>query len=314
MRTVQLGNTGVEVSALCLGVMNFGTKEDEATSYALLDQYVEAGGSFMDTANIYAHWQPGGKGGDSEKLLGRWMKERGNRGDLFIASKVGFPYADVEQGLEGDKIIAECEKSLERMDIDTIDLYYAHVDDRNTPMEETLEAFDKLVRDGKVRFIGASNFLAWRLERARWISKTNDLAAYCCIQQRFTYARPRPGADFAPQVSANDDLLDYCASNPVTMLAYSPLLGGAYTRDDRDFAAQYQSHDTQARVKVLKTIAEEVGATPNQVIYAWMLQSTPLVIPLTAASTKEQLAENLGALDVTLSNEQIQRLNEAGHK
>jgi aryl-alcohol dehydrogenase-like predicted oxidoreductase len=166
MRTVPLGNTGVEVSAFCLGTMYLGSREDKATSYRLLDQYVEAGGSFLDTANTYARWMPGCAGGESETLLGAWMRERKNRSRLFVATKVGFAYPGVERGLRAHQIQTECEKSLQRLRTDTIDLCQAHVDDRNTPMEETLEAFDRLVRAGKVRFVGASNFAVWRLEEA----------------------------------------------------------------------------------------------------------------------------------------------------
>ena len=150
MRKVLLGNSGVEVSIFCLGAMYFGTRNDKETSYQLLDQYVAAGGSFIDTANIYSRWVPGFVGGESEILLGEWMRERKNRNQLFLASKVGFEYPGVTRGLKARQIEEECHKSLKRMGIATIDLYYAHVDDRNTPMEETLAAFDRLVKAGKV--------------------------------------------------------------------------------------------------------------------------------------------------------------------
>ena len=311
MRTVPLGNTGVEVNAFCLGTMYFGNRTDRETSFQLLDQCVEAGGSFLDTANIYARWVPGFVGGESETLLGEWMRERKNRGQIFIATKVGFQYPGVERGLQADQIETECEKSLKRLGIDTIDLYYAHVDDRNTPIEEALEAFDRLVKAGKVRFIGASNFLAWRLEEARWVSQTHGWAEYCCIQQRYSYIRPKSGASFDPQIAANDDLLDYCRARGITMLAYSPLLTGAYTRADRSFAEQYLGPDTDARVAALHSVAKEVRATLNQVVYAWMIQSDPPVIPLVAASTAEQMEENLGALEIELSAEQMAQLNDA---
>ena len=243
MKKVLLGNSGIEVSQLCLGAMYFGSRTAQDRSWQLLDQYVEAGGSFIDTANIYARWVPGFVGGESETLLGKWMRERKNRHQLFIASKVGFEYPGVERGLPAWRIEEECNKSLKRMGIETIDLYYAHVDDRQTPQEETLEAFDQLVRDGKVKVIGASNFLAWRLEEARWISHSHDWVEYCCIQQRYTYIRPRAGTTFDPQIAANDDLLDYCRTRGMTMLAYSPLLGGAYCREDREFQPQYVGPD-----------------------------------------------------------------------
>jgi aryl-alcohol dehydrogenase-like predicted oxidoreductase len=311
MKTVFLGNSGVEVSEFCLGTMYFGTQTDKTMSYRLLDQYAEAGGSFLDTANIYARWVPGYVGGESETLLGEWMRERNNRQKMFVASKVGFEYPDVERGLKARQIEEECARSLKRLGVDTIDLYYAHVDDRNTPVEETLAAFDRLVQAGKVRLIGASNFLAWRLEEARWVSQTNGWAEYCCIQQRYSYVRPKPGASFDPQIAANDDLLDYCRARGMTMLAYSPLLGGAYTtRPDRSFDEQYLSPDTDARVAALKTVAEDVGATLNQVVLAWMGQSDPPVIPLVAGSTVEQLQENLDALDIELNGEQMAYLDE----
>ncbi len=313
MKTVQLGNSGVEVSEFCLGTMYFGSRTDKTMSYRLLDQYAETGGSFLDTANIYARWVPGYVGGESETLLGEWMREGKNRHKMFIASKVGFEYPGVERGLKARQIEAECEKSLKRLDIETIDLYYAHVDDRNTPMEETLAAFDRLVQAGKVRLIGASNFLAWRLAEAHWVSQTNGWAEYCCIQQRHSYVRPKPGASFDPQIAANDDLLDYCRTRGITMLAYSPLLSGAYTtRPDRAFSEEYLGLDTDTRLVALKTVAEDMGATLNQVVLAWMWQSAPPVIPLVAGSTPEQMQENFGALEVELSVEQLAYLDGAG--
>ncbi len=313
MRTLPLGNTGEDVSALCLGVLHFGSREDERTSYHLLDQYVAAGGSFMDTANIYSHWIEGCRGGESEELLGRWMRARGNRGALFIASKVGFEYPGVERGLRAAQIEAECEKSLRRLDVETIDLYYAHVDDRTTPLEETMTAFDRLVRAGKVRYLGASNYLAWRLEQAHWVSKTNDLTAFCCLQQRYTYLRPNPDARFGSQEVAGNAVRDYVRArrHDFTLLAFSVLLAGAYTREDRPLPEQYRSADSEARLRALRAVAGEVSATPNQIVLAWLLHSDPPVLPLIAASTSEQLAENLGALDISLSDEHMRRLDEA---
>ncbi len=309
MRTVPLGRTGEQVSALCLGAMYFGTRNDGATSYRMLDQYVGAGGAFIDTANIYAHWVPGFRGGESETLLGQWMRERGHRDRLFIASKVGFGYGEVRRGLSARLIEAECEKSLRRLGVEAIDLYYAHVDDPITPLEETMEAFDRLVKAGKVRYVGASNYRAWRLEKARWISRTNGWAEFCCVQQRYTYLRPAPGASFEPQLAVNDDLLDYARREGVTLLAYSALLGGAYTREERNFPEQYAGLDAQARLAALDEVAEAHGATRNQIILAWMHHND--VIPLVAASTEAQMAENLGALDIALTDEEVERLNNA---
>ena len=311
MRTVPLGDAGAEVSAACLGTSHLGSRTDKETSYRLLDQYVEAGGSFLDTANNYAMWVPGYVGGESEALLGAWMHERRNRSQMFIATKVGFNYPGVERGLRAHQIENECEKSLKRLGVDTIDLYYAHKDDQNTPIEETLEAFHRLVGAGKVRLIGASNFSAWRLEEARWVSRVHGWAEYCCIQQRHSYIRPKPGAGFGLQIAANDDLLDYCRTRGITLLAYSPLLSGAYTRPDRSLPDQYLGPDTDARLAALKAVSEEVGATPNQVVLAWMMQSEPVIIPVMGASTTDQLQENLGALEIKLGADQMARLNEA---
>lgn len=312
MKTLPLGTTGLNVSALCLGAMYLGTRNDEASSYQLLDQYLEAGGTFIDTANIYSWWVSGFQGGESENLLGRWMRARQNRQQLFIASKVGFGYPGVERGLTARLIEKECDTSLRRLGVDTIDLYYAHVDDYQTPQEESLAAFDRLVQSGKVRSIGASNFLAWRLEEARWIAQNNGWASYCCVQQRHTYLRPKPGASFDPQMAVNNDLLDYCRRRPVTLLAYSALLSGAYTRADRPLPGEYAGADSAARLLALRNLAREKSVTPNQLILAWMLHGDPVVIPLLAASTTDQLQENLRALDITLSKEEMNLLDQAG--
>ena len=312
MKTVTLGNTDATVSELCLGTMFFGTRQNKAKAYSLMDKYKEAGGSFLDTANIYAWWEPKGEGGESEKIVGAWIKDRRNRHEVFLASKVGFGYGSVPAGLTADLIERECEKSLKRMGVEMIDLYYAHVDDRNTSLEETLIALSRLVRAGKVRYFGASNFTAWRLEEARSVSVTNRWPEFCCVQQRYTYLRPRPGASFGAQLAVNDDLLDYCRNRDTTLLAYSALLGGAYTRADREIPAQYAGDDTEARLAALRAVAEEAGATPNQVVLAWMRESDPQVLPLIAASTGKQLKENIDALDVRLTADQMERLNAAG--
>lgn len=313
MKTMPLGKTGVEVSALCLGTMQFGTKNDKATSYQMLNQYTEAGGTFLDTANGYAHWLiPNGKGGESETLLGEWMRERGNRSSLFIASKVGFGYPGVDRGLRAHQIEAECEKSLKRLGIDTLDLYYAHKDDYDTPLEETMQAFDRLVRAGKVRFVGASNYYAWRLEEAHWSSVTNGCVEYCCLQQRYSYLRPGHRMTLGNHVLATEDIFDYARRRKITVLAFSAMLGGVYTRSDRELRGEYAGPDSDARLKVLKDVAHETGATATQVVLAWMLHSDPAVLPLISASTSDVMQDNLGALDVHLSNDQMERLNNAG--
>lgn len=312
MKRIPLGLSGVEVSALCLGAMYFGTRQDEPVSFRLLDQYLDAGGDFIDTANIYSHWVPGFAGGESESLLGRWIQQRGNRSKVFLATKVGFDYDHVPRGASAKLIEQECEKSLRRLGIETIDLYYIHKDDRGTPLQETLGALERLVQSGKVRYIGASNFTAWRLEEARWISQQNGWSEFCCLQQRHTYLRPRPGTTFDPQAAINDDLLDYGRSRPLTLLAYSALLSGAYTRSDRAIGDPYRGPDSDARLAALRQVAQHKQVTPNQVVLAWMLHSSPRILPLIAASTPQQLEENIGALEVRLSAEDMAVLDQAG--
>ena len=314
MKNLILGHSGIEVSSLCLGILPFGTKVDEPTSFAILNAYYEAGGRFIDTANNYSMWHAGGIGVESEIVLGKWMRARGNRSQLVIATKVGFNRADIGPSLSAGTIAAELDGSLRRLGVDCVDLYYAHADIRENSLEETLAAFNGAVRDGKVRALGCSNYLPWRIERARQISRDHNWAEYCCIQQRFTYLRPQPGASFGPQRSGTDELLDYCRENSdFRMLAYSPLLGGAYTRHDKSLPKQYVGADSERRLAELDAVAHEVGATRNQVVYAWLLQGQPAIIPLTAPTSLAQLEENLKSLDVALTAEQWQRLNAAGN-
>jgi len=319
MQQFPLGKTGSMVSALAFGPMYFGTRLAIETSYQLADHYFEAGGRFIDTSNNYPSWLDGASGDESEISVGRWMRDRKNRDQIFLATKVGARPAasgsDFEhmEGLSRQRILRAIDESLERLGTDHIDLYYAHVDDRKTPLEDTLAAFDKLIQTGKVRYIGCSNIATWRIEEARNISITHDWAKYCCVQQRYSYLRPNPGADFGVQVSANKELLDYCQSHDdITLLAYSPLLNGSYTRIDTPRPEQYAGPDTGARMLALTKIANEVGATLNQVVLAWLLQSTPRELPIIAVSTDEQLRENLGALHVRLNQEQIEFLTNAG--
>jgi aryl-alcohol dehydrogenase-like predicted oxidoreductase len=309
VRTARLGEAGVELSALCLGCMFFGTRVDEATSMRLLDRYIEAGGSFLDTANIYAFWVEGGQGGESEALLGRWMRRRGNRDRVFVATKVGgAPGEDLSHAA----INAAVDGSLRRLGTDHVDLYYAHVDHRSVPLEETLGAFGELVSAGKVRYIGCSNYAAWRLERARRTSDAHGLPRYCCIQQRHSYLRPRHGTSFPTQLVADHGLLDFCRANPeVTLLAYSPLLSGAYTVPDRGFPEQYLGADTDARLAALQRVAEAANASANQVVLAWLMASTPSALPLIAASNEAQLDDNLGALKIGLTSQQLETLTAA---
>lgn len=313
MKKIQLSQTGVEVSCLCLGTLRFGTLNDYEQSARLIDMYLEAGGMFIDTGNSYNQWSLNGKGGESEVIIGRWLRERRNRDGLFIASKVGFGYGDVPDGLAASTIISECDKSLKRLGIDYLDLYYAHKDDPNTPLEETLKAFQTLVQAGKVRFVGASNHRAWRLADADAIAAAQGWGGYSCIEQRFTYLRPNPGADFGEQCLINQELMSYCDSRHKTMLPYTPLLRGAYVRSDRSVPATYTGPDMDVRMTALKTVAQELDATLNQVVLAWMMHRQPPLIPVFSGGKPEHMQENLGALELTLSPEQMAKLNNAGY-
>lgn len=314
MNTPELGTTGEQVSALCFGAMRCGTLQNEAESFATLDQYFEAGGRFIDTANNYAHWYEGGQGGESETVLGKWMKARGNREQIFLATKVGFNTPEVGSSLSRKTILREIGRSLERLQTDYVDLYYAHTDYREDPLEEALGTFNELREAGKVKHVGCSNMRAWRIAEARHLSQQHGWTKYCCVQQRHTYLRPQPGATFAPQLVANEDLFDYCREHSeVSLLAYSPLLGGAYSRSDREIPEQYRGADSNARLACLQEVADEVDATRHQVILAWMLQGNPAVLPVISATNSEQLEENLGALELTLTMEQLERLTTAGN-
>ncbi|MFW6062004.1 MAG: aldo/keto reductase, partial [Planctomycetota bacterium] len=194
-----------------------------------------------------------------------------------------------------------------------LDLYFAHRDDGATPLEETLAAFDTLIREGKVRYIGASNFSAWRVSEARCFSAANGWEAYCCLQQRYSYLRPKPGAMFSAPAPMGAEHEELCRVRQIPVLAYSALIKGGYTRQDKDLRHQYVWADSDARLRALRGVAAEVeGATINKIVMAWLMRRSFPCIPLIGCSNPGQLAENLGALEVELSDEQVRRMDEAG--
>jgi aryl-alcohol dehydrogenase-like predicted oxidoreductase len=308
-----LGKSNVIVSALAMGTDLIGSRIDRETSFALFDFFAENGGTLIDTANMYAMWLPGCKGGESESTLGQWMKERGNRDQIAISTKLAFDYPGCPGGLSSPQIQSECEKSLKRLQTDRIDVYYAHRDDRETSLEETMDAFDRLVTAGKVRALGASNLPLWRIAEANTISRINHWNQYSVVEQRYTYLRPRHGADFGPQIFISEDLKQYAQIHGVALIGYSILLQGAYTRSDRAVPAQFKGPDAAERLSALKTVASEAGCSPSQAIIAWMRQSTPSILPIIAGSKIEQLRGNIAALAITLTPGQMTRLNEAGN-
>ena len=313
MNKVTLGKSGIEVSALAMGSDLIGSRIDRETSFRLFDFFRENGGTLIDTANMYACWLPGCQGGESETTIGQWMKDRGCRQQMVISSKLAFDYGGCAGGLSAAEIERECEKSLKRLQTDHIDIYYAHRDDRDMPQEETMAAFDRLIKTGKVRAVGASNLALWRIAEANTLSRVHHWSGYSVVEQRYTYLRPRHGADFGPQIFISEELKDYAVAHGIALIGYSILLQGAYTRTDREIPAQFAGPDSDDRLAALRTVAQEAGCTPPQAIIAWMRQSTPAILPIIAGSRTEQLRENIAGLDVTLTSDQMDRLNVAGN-
>ncbi|MEU3275938.1 aldo/keto reductase [Streptomyces antibioticus] len=311
-----------EVSVLALGAMLFGSLTDEKTSFAILDRYVEAGGTFIDTSDNYAFWVDGGQGGQSEELLGRWRRSRGVGDEIVIATKVGArplapgtSYTDNPEGLSVKVIREAAERSRERLGVERLDLLYAHIDDHTVPQEETVEAFAGLVAEGTVGLLGVSNQAMWRVERARALSTAAGLPGYEVLQYQHSHLRPRvdvPSGLF-PDGSlghAGPELLGYLRAEPaLTLVAYSPLLAGAYVRQDKPLPADYDHPGTPARLAVLRDVARETGATVNQVVLAWQLGGEAPIVPLAGASSTAQLEENLAAVDLELTVDQRARLD-----
>lgn len=323
VQTIELGRTGEQVSQLALGAMLMGTSTDEETSFAILDRYLDAGGSFVDTANCYAWWTgPGNTGGESEEVLGRWLAGR-RRDDVFLATKGAAWVADTERwrdqpnsapysGAGGDSLRRELEESLRRLRTDHVDLYYVHVDDLATPLEETLAALADLVAAGKIRHLGWSNVRSWRLERIRALCEHNGWPAPVAVQQQYSYLRPRPGADTRSIV--DDEQLDHLRHNKdLTLVAYSPLLKGVYgdpAKRTHHVMSRYQGPDAEARLAAVSDLAGDLGVTPNQVALAWLLHRTePAAVALIGPRTLPQFEEALPAVRLKLSDEQLTLLD-----
>lgn len=311
MKQRELGKSGLMVSEMGLGTMSFGPKIDEKESFKRMDEYVAAGGNFFDTANIYGRSPSGNSNaGDSERIIGRWLKETGKRGDIVLASKVGFPYPGIEYGTTKKQIKEECEKTLQKLGTDYLDLYYLHTDDFDTPMEESLGALQELIKEGKVRHIGASNFSAWRLERSLAICRENGWEPFCCVQQRHSYLRPKQESVFGQQKYVELEMKEFIKDTGMTLIAYCPLIKGAYGKKNAGVPGQYISEDSRIRLKVLEEISKESGISPIQLVYYWLMNSNPSAIPLIAPSTWEQFQEAVGTLDVEASK-YMQRMDEA---
>jgi len=291
-RVISDGRVSLTVSELCLGTMYFGYRTDEQTSFAILDRFREAGGTFLDTANNYGQWH--GDAGESERVIGRWLRSRRAAGEMVVATKVGArttvpgdPDERNWQGLGAEAIRADAQTSLRQLGVDRLDVYYAHIDDRATPLAETIGALGELAAAGQV-----------------------GLPGYACVQQEGTYMLPQPGRGQLNLVT--EELLDYAAATGVTVLAYSPLQAGRYARPERPLRAAYAHAGSQARLAAAGEVAGELGATTGQVALAWLLHQDPPVIPIPGASSVAQLDEILAAAELKLDDATLERLDRAG--
>jgi aryl-alcohol dehydrogenase-like predicted oxidoreductase len=307
--------------------MRFGTTTEERTAVAILDRFLAAGGNFIDTANNYAWWHDGGRGGQSERLLGRWRASRGLTDEVVIATKVGarptrsgITFADrmsADEGLAHAAIQAAARESRGRLGVERLDLLYAHVEDPRTPVAATVAAFGALAAAGEVALLGVSNHRAWRVERARALARASGVAGYEVLQYHRSYLQhrtdvPSPRSAFGDPGLFTADLLDYMTAEPsLVNVAYSPLLAGGYTRPGKTPGEEYTAAGNAARLQTLTAIARETGATRNQVVLAWLMSDPLPMIPLVGASSVDQLQESLDAVDLELSTEQRAELNEA---
>jgi len=310
-----LGNTGLKVSELCLGTMTFGATDfgaSEEISGRMLDRFVEAGGNFIDTANVYNH-------GVSEEIIGRWLKDK-DRDDLVIATKVRFPMGEGPNavGLTRKHILAAVEESLRRLGTTYIDLYQVHVWDEVTPLEETLSTLNTLVQSGKVRYIGASNFTGWQLQRAIDISRQNIWEPFCCLQPQYSLLCR----------STEWEVLPVCGHEGLGVIPWSPLLGGWLSgKFHRGMSAPpentrvklvnvtdhpwstYNNEHTWKVLDAVFTTAKEVGKTPAQVAIRWLMHRPSITAPIIGARSMKQLEDNLGACGWSLDDEMMTRLD-----
>lgn len=317
MQYVGLGRTGLKVSRLCLGTMNFGASADEKTSFAILDYAFDHGINFIDTANIYSSWVDGHIGGESEVIIGKWLKHQ-NRRDVIVATKVrGNMWQGANgEGLSRHHIIHAVEDSLKRLQTDYIDLYQTHWFDDSTPMDETLSALDHLIQSGKVRYIGTSNHPAWKLMKACWISDINKLARYDTLQPHYSIFHRN---------EYENELADLCADQNIAVIPYSPLAAGfatgKYTRENKSpdnsrasgglIQSLINNDDAYDALDVMQEIASAHDVPIAQIALAWMLHKPTITAPIIGARTVAQLEGTIGAVEVRLSEEEMRRLDKA---
>lgn len=304
---------------LVLGTMDHGTRVDESTAFRLLDRFVEAGGFWLDTANCYSFWtDPSGLGGASERTIGAWLRENpGARSRVGLATKVrqdplvAHSWPASAEGLSAEAIRRGLRGSLDRLGVDHVDLLWAHAEDRAVDLAETVAAFGEVVAEGRATRIGAANHASWRVQQARGVARAEGLAEWSALQLRHSLVQPRPGTTVPEQghkMLVPDDL-DFARSEGLALWCYSPLMMGGYTRADRPFSAGYTHPGTDRVMAVLAEVAREVGATPNQIVLAWLMAQG--ISPIVGASRIEHLDEALGARAVTLSEEHLRRFRDA---
>ncbi|QDE80412.1 aldo/keto reductase [Myxococcus xanthus] len=312
-----LGTTGLQVSPLCLGGNVFGWTADEATSFAVLDAFVDNGGNFIDTADVYSSWVPGNRGGESETLIGKWLKSRGAREHVVIATKVG-SQTELGKGLSREHIQRSVEASLRRLQVDVIDLYYAHYEDLGTPVEETMAAFDALVRSGKVRALGTSNHSPQRLTESLEVSRRNNLARYAVLQPHYNLVERK---DF------ESSLRGICEREGLVVAPYfalaSGFLTGKYRKDQpppksaraEGVLKQYGNARGWAVIDALDAVTRRhPGANFAQVALAWLAAQPTIVAPIASATSASQTQELLGAFTLQLTEEDLRALDVASSR
>lgn len=314
MEYKKLGRTGLKVSPLCMGTMQFGWSVSEADTHRILSATLDAGINFIDTADIYSKWVDGNPGGVSETFIGNWIKKNKiPRDQIVLATKVRgeMGKGPNDQGLSRAHIVNAVEASLRRLQTDYLDLYQAHWTDDDTPIEETLRAFDDLVRQGKVRYVGVSNYAAWELMQALWISDKHHLARYDSLQ---------PHYNLIYRDEFERELRAVCLAYEIAVLPYSPLAGGFLTGKYRKNAPLPESKRAEGRkramtdknfalIEEMEVIALRHQATISQIALAWMLADPVITSPIIGATSIEQLNENLGAVKVKLAKDEITLLD-----
>jgi aryl-alcohol dehydrogenase-like predicted oxidoreductase len=313
MQKRKLGNTGIDVPVIMLGGNVFGWTVNESDSFRLLDAAFDAGLNFIDTADVYSRWIPGHVGGESETILGKWFARSGKRDGVILATKVGMDMGDGKQGLAPKYIEQAVEASLARLQTDRIDLYQSHKDDEKTPLEDTLAAFDRLIGQGKVRFIGASNYSGARLSEAQETSTRHDLASYQTLQ---------PHYNLVERESYESDLAPVVAATGIGVIPYFSLAGGFLSgkyRSEADakdkpragIVGKYLNPRGFRVIAALDEVAAACQSTPAAVALAWLIAQPGITAPIASATNEKQLADLVKAAELKLDAASVAKLSAA---